>query len=216
MCTEKLKFHLVHKFVDHKLVYFKNYNQQHVSYCLFGSKKHLMTKLFQNRKMPLYQFGEMMYLDKISTEDWVPFIQSRFEHQGKKISADWAKCICETVENYSSYVQQLAWNVLAETENEATEQDFKNGIEALMAQCSGLFQEQLQGLTSYQLNFLRAVCNGVHSDFGSKSVMEEYNLGSKSNIARIKEALLDRELIETSQDGVYLEDPVFRMWFNKK
>ena len=175
-----------------------------------------MTKLFQNRKMPFYQFGEMMYLDKISTEDWVPFIQSRFEHQGKKISADWAKRICETVENYSSYVQQLAWNVLAETENEATEQDFKNGIEALMAQCSGLFQEQLQGLTSYQLNFLRAVCNGVHSDFGSKSVMEEYNLGSKSNIARIKEALLDRELIETSQDGVYLEDPVFRMWFNKK
>ena len=137
-------------------------HQQHVSYCLFGSKKHLMTKLFQNRKMPFYQFGEMMYLDKISTEDWVPFIQSRFEHQGKKISTDLAKRICETVENYSSYVQQLAWNVLAETENEATEQDFKNGIEALMAQCSGLFQEQLQGLTSYQLNFLRAVCNGVH------------------------------------------------------
>ena len=49
-------------------------HQQHVSYCLFGSKKHLMTKLFQNRKMPFYQFGEMMYLDKISTEDWVPFI----------------------------------------------------------------------------------------------------------------------------------------------
>ena len=190
-------------------------HQQHVSYCLFGSKKHLMTKLFQNRKMPFYQFGEMMYLDKISTEDWVPFIQSRFEHQGKKISTELAKNICETVENYSSYVQQLAWNVLAETENEATEQDFKNGIEALMAQCSGLFQEQLRGLTSYQLNFLRAVCNGVHSDFGSKSVMEEYNLGSKSNIARIKEALLDRELIETSQDGVYLEDPVFRMWFNQ-
>ena len=191
-------------------------HQQHVSYCLFGSKKHLMTKLFQNRKMPFYQFGEMMYLDKISTEDWVPFIQSRFEHQGKKISTDLAKCICETVENYSSYVQQLAWNVLAETENEATEQDFKNGIEALMAQCSGLFQEQLQGLTSYQLNFLRAVCNGVHTDFGSKAVMEDYNLGSKSNIARIKEALLDRELIETDQDGVYLEDPVFRMWFNKR
>ena len=46
--------------------------------------------------------------------------------------------------------------------------------------------------------------------------MEEYNFGSKSNIARIKEALLDRELIETDQDGVYLEDPIFRMWFNKK
>ncbi len=191
-------------------------HQQSVSYCLFGSKKHLMTKLFQNRKMPFYQFGEMMYLDKISTEDWVPFIQSRFEYQGKKISEEFARRICETVENLSSYVQQLAWNILAETDQETTEQEFNTGVEALMTQCSGLFQEQLQGLTSYQINFIRAICNGVHSDFGSKAVLEEYNLGSKSNISRIKESLLDKELIETDADGVYLEDPVFKMWFKRE
>ncbi len=191
-------------------------HQQNVSYCLFGSKKHLMTKLFQNRKMPFYQFGEMMYLDKISTEDWVPFIQSRFEFQGKKISKEFARRICETVENLSSYVQQLAWNILAETDQETTEQEFNTGVEALMTQCSGLFQEQLQGLTSYQINFIRAICNGVHSDFGSKAVLEEYNLGSKSNISRIKESLLDKELIETDADGVYLEDPVFKMWFKRE
>ena len=191
-------------------------HQQNVSYCLFGSKKHLMTKLFQNRKMPFYQFGEMMYLDKISTEDWVPFIQSRFEFQGKKISEEFARRICETVENLSSYVQQLAWNILAETDQETTEQEFNTGVEALMTQCSGLFQEQLQGLTSYQINFIRAICNGVHSDFGSKAVLEEYNLGSKSNISRIKESLLDKELIETDADGVYFEDPVFKMWFKRE
>ena len=191
-------------------------HQQNVSYCLFGSKKHLMTKLFQNRKMPFYQFGEMMYLDKISTEDWVPFIQSRFEYQGKKISEEFARRICETVENLSSYVQQLAWNILAETDKETTEQEFNTGVEALLTQCSGLFQEQLQGLTSYQINFIRAICNGVHSDFGSKAVLEEYNLGSKSNISRIKESLLDKELIETDADGVYLEDPVFKMWFKRE
>ena len=191
-------------------------HQQNVSYCLFGSKKHLMTKLFQNRKMPFYQFGEMMYLDKISTEDWVPFIQSRFEYQSKKISEEFAKRICETVENLSSYVQQLAWNILAETDQETTEQEFNTGVEALMTQCSGLFQEQLQGLTSYQINFIRAICNGVHTDFGSKAVLEEYNLGSKSNISRIKESLLDKELIETDADGVYLEDPVFKMWFKRE
>ena len=191
-------------------------HQQNVSYCLFGSKKHLMTKLFQNRKMPFYQFGEMMYLDKISTEDWVPFIQSRFEFQGKKISEEFARRICETVENLSSYVQQLAWNILAETDQETTEQEFNTGVEALMTQCSGLFQEQLQGLTSYQINFIRAICNGVHSDFGSKAVLEEYILGSKSNISRIKESLLDKELIETDADGVYLEDPVFKMWFKRE
>lgn len=190
-------------------------HQRNVSYCLFGSKKHLMTKLFQNRKMPFYQFGEMMYLDKIPTSDWVSFICSRFESQGKRISEDLAQRICETVENHSSYVQQLAWNVLAETDKETTEENFTNGVEALLAQCSGLFEQHIKDLTAYQLNFIRAICNGVHSDFGSKFVLEEYNLGTKSNISRIKTALRDRELIEINKDGIYLEDPVFSIWIKR-
>ena len=191
-------------------------HQQNVSYCLFGSKKHLMTKLFQNRKMPFYQFGEMMYLDKIPTADWVPFICSRFESQGKRISEDLARRICETVEGNSSYVQQLAWNVLAETEQTATEEDFNHGVDALLAQCSALFEEQLKGMTGYQMNFIRALCDGVSSDFGSKAVLEKYNLGSKSNISRIKSTLQDKEMIDFQQDTVYLEDPVFKIWFKRK
>lgn len=190
-------------------------HQQNVSYCLFGSKKHLMTKMFQNRKMPFYQFGEMMYLDKIPTDDWVKFICTRFKKQGKIISEELAQRICEKVDNHSSYVQQLAWNVLAETEKETTEQDFENGVQALMSQCSGLFEQQIQGLTSYQLNFIRALCRGVHTDFGSKAVLEEYNLGTKSNISRIKTALLERELIDVTEDGIFLEDPVFKLWMNR-
>lgn len=188
-------------------------HQRNVSYCFFGSKRHLMTKLFQNRRMPFFQFGEMMFLDKIPTEDWVPFICARFERQGKHISEDLARRICETVEGNSSYVQQLAWNVLAETEKTTTEQDFLHGVEALLAQCSALFEEQLKGLTGYQLNFLRALCDGVTGDFGSKSVLETYNLGTKSNITRIKTALQGKELIDYDKNGVYLEDPVFKMWF---
>jgi len=190
-------------------------HQHNVSYCLFGSKKHLMTKLFQNRKMPFYQFGEMMYLDKIPTDDWVQFICTRFKKQGKIISEELAQRICEKVDNHSSYVQQLAWNVLAETEIETTAQDFENGVQALMAQCSGLFEQQIQGLTSYQLNFIRAICRGVHTDFGSKAILEEYNLGTKSNISRIKTALLERELIDVTENGVFLEDPVFKLWMNR-
>lgn len=190
-------------------------HQRNVSYCLFGSKKHLMTKLFQNRKMPFYQFGEMMYLDKISTEDWVPFICSRFESQGKQISPELAKRICETVEGNSSYVQQLAWNVMAETNVVTTEEDYKRGEDALLAQCSALFEEQMKGLTSYQMNFIRALCDGVTTDFGSKAVLEKYNLGSKSNISRIKTALQDKEIVETVQDNVYLEDPILKIWYKR-
>ena len=56
----------------------------------------------------------------------------------------------------------------------------------------------------------------MHTDFGSKTILEEYNLGTKSNISRIKTALRDRELIEITEDGVFLEDPVFRMWLKER
>lgn len=190
-------------------------HQRHVSYCLFGSKKHLMTKLFQNRRMPFFQFGEMMYLDKIPTADWIPFICSRFESQGKQISEELAKRICETVEGNSSYVQQLAWNVMAETEKVTTEEDFNHGVDALLAQCTSLFEEQLKGLTGYQMNFIRALCDGVSTDFGSKAILEAYNLGSKSNISRIKTTLQDKEMIDFDKDHVYLEDPVFKIWYKR-
>ena len=190
-------------------------HQRNVSYCLFGSKKHLMTKLFQNRKMPFYQFGEMMYLDKIPTADWVPFICSRFESQDKQISEELAKRICETVEGNSSYVQQLAWNVMAETEKVTSEEDFHHGVDALLAQCSALFEEQLKGLTKYQMNFIRALCDGVNTDFGHKAILESYDLGSKSNISRIKTALQNKEIIDIKKDQVYLEDPVFKLWYKR-
>ena len=51
------------------------------------------------------------------------------------------------------------------------------------------------------------------STLGSKAVLESYNLGSKSNVSRIMNALRDRELIDIGKDGVFIEDPVFRMWF---
>lgn len=190
-------------------------HQQHTSYCLFGSKKHLMTNLFQNRRMPFYQFGEMMFLDKIPTADWVDYIQSRFAGRGKEISKDWCEEICRITDNYSSYVQQMAWNVLAETEQIVGEREIAAATEVLLAQCDALFIQQIQGLTSYQMNFLRVVCSGVHNEFGSRVVTDNYDLGSKSNITRIKSTLVEKELIEERKDGFFLADPVFKIWLER-
>lgn len=191
-------------------------HHQHVSYCFFGSKKHLMENIFQSRRMPFYQFGEMLHLKCIPTEYWVPFICSRFEKYGKKISEEYAARICHTVKNYSSYVQQLAWNVMAETEIEVNEESFTEGFNALLEQNSSLFIQQTEGLTTYQLNFIRLLCNGIHSGFNTQSVVEQYSLGSKSNVDRIKKCLIDRELITIEKEGVFLADCLFELWFKRE
>lgn len=191
-------------------------HQKLTSYCLFGSKKHMMENLFQSRRMPFYQFGDTIHLGTISTEDWVPFIKSRFEKQGKTISDTLAAAICDKVQNYSSYVQQLSWNVLIDSEKEVSEKNIQNGVQELIAQNSALFMQQIGNLTSYQLNFIRAVCKGVHKGFSSQEVLDEHNLGSKSNIARLQNVLTNKELVEKRPEGIFLADPVFQLWFTNE
>lgn len=188
-------------------------HHKHTSYCLFGSKQHLMSNLFYSRKMPFYQFGDMFFLHKIPSEKWIPFIVSRFEVVGKKISADLAEKICQAVDNYSAYVQQLAWNVLTLTEKEANEQTFREGLDATLAQVVPLFVEQTANLSSYQLNFIRAICVGYHNDFGKREVTSLFNLGTRSNLPKLKKALIEREIIEETESGIFLSDPLFAVWF---
>ena len=191
-------------------------HHQHTSYCLFGSKQHLMSKLFYSRKMPFYQFGDMFFLKRIPAEKWVSFIVERFQLAGKQISAELALKICQTTENYSAYVQQLAWNVFALTDHEATEQSFAEGLEATLAQVTPLFVEQTSNLTAYQLNFIRALCQGYHDDFGKREVTSQFDLGSRSNLTKLKSALIEREIIEQTETGFYLADPLFQYWFRQE
>lgn len=191
-------------------------HQRNVSYCLFGSKKHLMTKLFQSRRMPFFQFGEVNELKPIPTSDWTIFIQQRFAEKGQSISVELARKICEAVNNHSSYVQQLAWNVMAETDKVATEVSLHDGMEELLAQNSSFFTELTRGLSTYQLNFIRAICKGYHKGFTSKEVAERFPMGTKSNIQRIKASLLDREIIDEDDAGVVLADCVFQRWFMRE
>lgn len=190
-------------------------HQQHVSYCLFGSKQHMMTNLFQNKRMPFYQFGEPNYLQPIPTADWVPFIQQKFREKDLEINEHFASQICEIVGNQSSYVQQLAWNVMLNTASVVSEAELEMGIDDLLAQSTPLFMEQISPLSAYQLNFLKAIVDGQHAKWTSNEVLSKYNLGTKSNIVKIQKSLLERDLVELRPDGYYLTDPILHLWLQR-
>ena len=190
--------------------------QKHVSYCLFGSKMHLMNELFERKSLPLYKFGDAIYLQKISTDDWVSYIRSRFGATGKSISAELAEEICHMVDNHSSYVQQLAWLVWTRTGNEATRKNLEDAFQDIIDQNTPLFEKQTESLTSYQMNFLRAITDGVHSEFTTQEVLRKYQLGSSANVSIIKRALIKKELIEIEKRKTVIPDPVMNVWLQRE
>ncbi|CDN31161.1 hypothetical protein BN938_1065 [Mucinivorans hirudinis] len=190
--------------------------QQSVSYCLFGSKKHLMNELFEKKSLPFYKFGDSIYLPKISTADWILYICERFESTGKSISKELAERVCLTVDNHSSYVQQLAWLLWIQTDGEATEQNFADAHKDLIDQNTPLFEKQTENLSAYQMNFLRALVDGVHSEFTSAEILLKYQFGSSANVSTIKRALIKKEIIETENKQVQLADPVMKLWLKQE
>lgn len=187
-------------------------HQKDVCYCLYGSRMNMMTKLFNKSSMPFYKFGDVLYLKNIPIENWLPYISSRFAEHGKLIAPDLVQKLCERVEYHSSYIQQLAWYTLLNTERKCTDKTIDYGYQELMEQNTQIFLQQTEHLTSFQMNFLKAIVDGVKKGFGEAEIREKYSLGSSSNINRLKEALIDKELIELSSDGYKISDPVLKQW----
>ena len=69
-------------------------HHQHVAYCLYGSKRHMMLDVFTNASKPFYKFGNLLFLNKIETSCLVEFFQGRFADTGKPKSVIrlWGDC----------------------------------------------------------------------------------------------------------------------------
>ena len=183
---------------------------------MFGSKKHLMENIFNEKSKPFYKFGDMIFLKKIPTEEWVPFICDKFRDTGKAITEQQAARICELTENLSSYVQHLAWLVWYKADGVVKNKDIDAAIDDLLEQNKIFFQREVEQLTEFQLNFLKALANGVSSGFSRKEVISRYRLESSANIQAVKKSLLKKDLIDIDNQTITFDDSIFKLWIQRQ
>ena len=188
------------------------------SYCLYGSKRHMMSDIFLNRSMPFYQFGDLLWLEKIPTSDWMEYIKSHFETAGKHVSEQMVVHICETVDNYPSYVQHLSSILLNHLPQggSVSEDMIPQAIAELISTNEALYMQQIEPLSGYQMNLLKAIVSGIHSGFNEKRVRSLFDLGSPSNLVRLRDALIERDLVYSELRQLYVTDPVFTLWFKRR
>jgi AAA+ ATPase superfamily predicted ATPase len=183
-----------------------------VCYCLFGSKRHLLMDIFNGYDMPFYKFGDILFLQKISREDWIQFISERFNSTGKQISEELSGKIADTMKNHPYYTQQYSQQIWLRTDNECNEAILHTALLGLIDQLSLLFTNIIDSLTSKQISFLLAIVSG-ETNFSSKEVLKKYDLGSSANIKNLKKATLEKDLIDIlPNQQIVLQDPAFEYW----
>jgi hypothetical protein len=189
-------------------------HHRHVTYILYGSKRHMMMELFEYRSMPFYKFGDVMYLPKISREHLVDYICQSFERTGKRISEEIAGKIADSVKCHPYYCQQLAHLVWVATDGEAGDGIFEEAVETLLEQNAILYHREVEGLSPMQLKLLEAVAKGADR-LTTAQAINEYNLVSSSNVVRVKKSLEKKEIVDIIQRRIEFIDPAFELWFKR-
>lgn len=184
---------------------------QNVAYCLYGSKRHLMTEVFADPSKPFYKFGNLMFLNKIEAPCLVRFFKSRFADTGKNISDEASRLIAELADNHPYYAQQLAQLSWLRTKESCTVEIVREAHRALVEQLSLLFVTITETLTTQQLNYLRALVAGEKA-IGSTEVMHRYQISSSTSLSRSKAALIKNDILDNRAGEISFQDPIYAYW----
>lgn len=184
---------------------------QHVAYCLYGSRRHMMTDIFTNPRKPFYKFGQNIFLEKIDSRYWPPFICTKFEETSKSISYSQAERITNLVDNNPYYIQQLSEMVWNRTSHTCRDEFVDEAFDALVSAQSGLNLALTQMLTLTQQNLLHAIVAG-ETQLSSAAVLERYGLKNSLTVQRAKKALTQLDIIDDFGKIITMEDPVYAYW----
>jgi hypothetical protein len=119
------------------------------------------------------------------------------------------------VDNHPFYLKLLAWHALIRTQHTCTLAIIENALNDLIHHFDHRFYKIVESLTPKQLSFLKALTEGNQKLY-SKATRDQYQLGSTSNIARIKQSLEKKEMIDTRNRETVFIDPIFREWLRRR
>ena len=191
----------------------RSYWQYHenVTYCLYGSRRHMMMEIFKEESRAFYRFGDLFLLEKIPEDHWVKFIKDSFKKTGKEISKMIISKMISMTSNHPDYLQQLCHNTWNNTNKEVTEKIVEESLELVIRSNMLYYQDICEGLSNTQINLLRAILHGERK-LTSTATMQAFSLGTPRNVSKNKMALESKDIMEIHGNTINFNDPIFEYW----
>ncbi len=187
---------------------------KNVSYCMYGSKRHMMREIFDKTETPFYRFGSLFVLDRIESAHWEKFIISKFKKTNKIISKDLALQIANLMKNHPHYVQQLAHFAWSFSDAAITPEVLDHAVEFMINSNSPFFIKTVEDLSNTQINLLKAISKN-EKHLSASETMQKYNLGTPRNVYKNKKTLENKDIIDITPGVIRFIDPLFEVWFKR-
>lgn len=186
-----------------------------ISYFFVGSRRRILQDMFTMKNRPFYKSAFLYPLEKIAKEEFIPFIEKRFEVTGKTCPGATASSLYDLVEGYPYYVQKLASLLWDRTTDHATPEILAKAYETLIRTEAADFEAHWEGLTLVQRTLLKALALSPTAVPYSKDYLKRFGL-SLGGTQKALRLLLARDLVEKGERGFRLTDPVMAGWLREE
>ena len=181
-------------------------------YIFFGSKTHLMKRMFGGPTRPFYKSAFNMKIGKPPRAESEAFLVSRFEAEGISIRSEEINRIIEVSENIPYYLQAIAGIAFRQVERrrgtDLQKDDVDTAIASFVESNEDLYDETLRGLSPSQRNLLEAMAREIPTEF-DESYRSRYGLGGLSTVHSALRGLVERGHVETVKRSYVVGDPFF-------
>jgi hypothetical protein len=193
--------------------------QRQVGYVFAGSEPSLMERMIGPRR-PFYKAGPVMRLQKIPSDTFAEFIESRFAASGMKPEPGLGIAIVDLAGNLPYDVQRLAhetWDdVRATGAKKVTLDDLHTTLARLLAEQDTMFEAVWQRLTLAQRATLRAVVLQDGQGLLAADTRTRHRLGGASSVQASLSALLKQDVLLKEDQRYVVVDSLLREWVARK
>lgn len=193
---------------------------QKIENCHFifaGSERHMMQAMFTSSARPFYHSADIMELNAILPELYIPFIVNHFEARDRQLSAETTARVYNLFKGHTYYIQKTFNEAFADTsQGEAcTIETIRTALDNLIADNAAIFREILSNIPEKQKELLYAIAkNGEVAQITSAKFIKRHNLSSASSVQSAIKKLIKKDLVTEIDKAYSVTDNLFGMWIN--
>lgn len=180
-------------------------------YIISGSCINMMKTIVEERKLFFYSANQIQ-VNSIDRRKACEYISSGFTSLGRVIEMEEAMTICDVCSSNMWYIKHLCSICHSQPAGYVNHRIVNQCTDSLLSIHEPRFHQIMLDLTTNQINFIKAVLDGVEK-FSSAEIIESYHLNSSANVFRIKDALKKKEVLSFDKDDhAQFIDPLFEYW----
>lgn len=192
----------------------RSHIQQHsrIAYFFIGSRRKLLTDMFNERKRPFYKSALNYPLKPLPDRELTDFIIHQFKGGGKICPKPIAEEIVKLVKGYAYYAQKIGYSIYEIAGKTVTGKNLAEGLKILIEDEKIVYEMMLKALSVQQIILLVALAKEPTNAPFAAGYMSHHKLGSIGGVQGAIKKLISLDYIERSENIFQVVDPIFIIW----